>query len=132
MPYIQLDLPLTVPPSGRIDIADQLSHLYAEVMGTAPDVVSIAFRELGENGVLRMGPHGRPAPAIVVTCDIRSGRPPETRLRFADGLADLLETMLGWPREQVRIYFAQHPGEEIYRAGSFAPDGSPAVVDAAP
>jgi phenylpyruvate tautomerase PptA (4-oxalocrotonate tautomerase family) len=132
MPYVQLDLPLVVSPSRRIDIAGQLSHLYARVMGTAPDIVSVAFRELGENGVLRPGPDGRPAPAIVVTCDIRSGRPSETRLQLADALAELLETTLGWPREQVRVYFTQHPGEDIYRAGAFAPDWSPTVAESAP
>jgi hypothetical protein len=92
-----LDLPLVVPPTNRIDIADALCGLYARIMGTAPDIVSVAFRELGDNGVLRPGPDGRPAPAIVVTCDIRAGRTAETRLQLATAIADLLETTLAWP-----------------------------------
>jgi phenylpyruvate tautomerase PptA (4-oxalocrotonate tautomerase family) len=132
MPYIQLDLPLVVSSARRVDIAGELSQLYARIMGTAPEIVSVAFRELGENGVLRPGADGRPAPAIVVTCDIRSGRPTETRLQLGDALAELIETTLGWPREQVRVYFTQHPGEEIYRAGTFAPDWSATIADSAP
>jgi phenylpyruvate tautomerase PptA (4-oxalocrotonate tautomerase family) len=131
-PYIQLDLPLVLSPASRIEIADQISHLYAHAMGTARDIVSVAFRELGENGVLRPGRDGRPAPAIVVTCDIRAGRPTETRLHLAEALAELLGTTLGSPPEQVRIYFTQHSGEEIYRAGAFAPDWSRTTNDAAP
>ena len=132
MPYVQLDLPLVVPPANRIDIADALCGLYARIMGTTPDIVSIAFRELGDNGVLRPGPDGRPAPAIVVTCDIRVGRTAETRLQLAKAIADLLETTLAWPHGQVRVYFTQHPGEEIYRAGTFAPDWSATTTDSAP
>lgn len=132
MPYVQLDLPLTVSSTSRVEIADELSHLYARVMGTAPDIVSIAFRELGENGVLRAGPDGRPAPAIVVTCDIRAGRATETRLQLADALAELLGSRLGWPADQVRIYYTQHSGDDIYRAGAFAPDWSATTTDSAP
>jgi phenylpyruvate tautomerase PptA (4-oxalocrotonate tautomerase family) len=132
MPYTQLDLPIVVSPTDRIDVASQLSQLYARVMGTAPNIVSVAFRELGENGVLRPGPDGRPAPAIVVTCDVRAGRPSATRLELADGLTSLLESAFQWPHGQIRVYFTQHPGEDIYRAGGFAPDWSPTVVDAAP
>jgi hypothetical protein len=62
-----------------------------EQTGAPRPIVSVAFRELGENGVLRPGPDGRPAPAIVVTCDIRAGRPAETRLQLADALAHLLQ-----------------------------------------
>jgi len=132
MPYIQLDLPLVVPAAQRVDIAGKMSQLYARVMRTAPDIVSVAFRELGENGVLRPDGDGRPAPAIVITCDIRAGRQAATRLQLADGLAELVESALGWPAQQVRVYFTQHPGEEIYRAGAFAPDWSPTVADSAP
>jgi phenylpyruvate tautomerase PptA (4-oxalocrotonate tautomerase family) len=71
VPYLQLDLPLVVPPAIRVDIAEQLSQLYADVMETAPDIVSVAFRELGENGVLRPGADGLPRPAMR-----HSSRPP--------------------------------------------------------
>jgi phenylpyruvate tautomerase PptA (4-oxalocrotonate tautomerase family) len=121
MPYLQLDVPFVIDPAARADLAGRLSRLYAEVMATVPHVVTVAFRELGENGVLRCGPGGV-FPAVVVSCDIRRGRSGEKRLQLGDRVAELLEEALGWPRERVTLEFTQHAGDEIYREGRLAQD----------
>jgi hypothetical protein len=93
MPYVQLDLPLIVLPSSSIDIADQLPHLYAEVLEQPRTPCPSRSRARRERR-LADGPHGRPTPAIAVTCDIRSEQP-ETWLLLADGLAELMEKNAG-------------------------------------
>ena len=45
-------------------------------MQTTPDLVTVAFRELGEDGLWCCGA-GEPEPAAQLSCDIRRGRPPE-------------------------------------------------------
>jgi phenylpyruvate tautomerase PptA (4-oxalocrotonate tautomerase family) len=125
MPYLQLDLPLAVPPDRRPDLARRLAAVYAEVMDTVPHVVTVAFRELGENGVLRNTASGV-VPAIVVGCDIRRGRTPEVRLELGHRVAALLEEALGWPSDRVILEFTQHDGDEIYREGRLSEDWAPA------
>jgi phenylpyruvate tautomerase PptA (4-oxalocrotonate tautomerase family) len=125
MPYLQLDLPLAVAPADRRDLAGRIARLYAEVMDTNPRRVTVAFRELGEDGVLRNGPDG-PEPAVVLLCDVRRGRGQEYRQRFGDGVAELVDDALGWPRDRVLVYFTQHAGDEIYSAGSLMADWTPA------
>jgi phenylpyruvate tautomerase PptA (4-oxalocrotonate tautomerase family) len=124
MPYLQLDLPLAVAPDRRPQLAARLASAYAEVMDTVPYVVTVAFRELGENGVLRNTASGV-APAIVVGCDIRRGRTAEVRLELGHRIAALLEEALGWPRDRVILEFTQHAGDEIYREGRLSEDWAP-------
>jgi phenylpyruvate tautomerase PptA (4-oxalocrotonate tautomerase family) len=124
MPYLQLDVPFTIDPAARSDLAGRLSRLYAEVMATVPHVVTVAFRELGENGVLRCGPDGV-VPAVVVSCDIRRGRAGEMRLELGHRVAELFEEALGWPRERVILEFTEHAGDEIYREGRLSHDWTP-------
>src|ERR671933_105160 len=81
MPYLHLDLPLAVAPADRAEIAARLARTYADVMETNPERVTIAFRELGENGVVRLRPDGALETVVMVNCDIRRRRAPEQRER---------------------------------------------------
>jgi phenylpyruvate tautomerase PptA (4-oxalocrotonate tautomerase family) len=121
MPFLHLDLPLDVAAGDRRRIAERLAHLYADVMQTQPWRVTVAFRALGEAGVLRLG-----EPVVMVQADIRQGRPPEQRERLGAGIAALLEDELGWPPEQTVVEFTQHPGDEVWRVDGLGTDWSPA------
>jgi phenylpyruvate tautomerase PptA (4-oxalocrotonate tautomerase family) len=129
VPYLQLDLPFAVPSAQRTGFADRLARLYAETMETDPRRVVVAFRELGELGVLGTTDDG-PQPAVVVHCDIRRGRPAEVRARLAERLCALVEEATGWPAGAVVVYVTQHPGEEIFRDGRLLDDWSPAEAGA--
>lgn len=125
MPLLHLDLPLAVPAHDRARIAGRLARLYAEVMETNPERVTVAFRELGENGVVRLGAGGRLETVVMVQCDIRRGRPAEQRERLGAAVADLLAEELDWPRERTILEFTQHTGDEVWRATGLATDWSP-------
>ena len=126
MPYLHLDLPLAVAPDARAEIAGRLARLYAGVMETNPERVTVAFRELGENGVLRTGSDGTPEPVVMVQADIRRGRPPEQRARLGEAVAELLGEALDWPASRVVIEFTQHAGDEFWRDGGLSTDWTPA------
>jgi phenylpyruvate tautomerase PptA (4-oxalocrotonate tautomerase family) len=100
MPFLHLDLPLDLAADDRRRIADRLARLYADVMQTQPGRVTVAFRALGEAGVLRQG-----EPVVMVQADIRRGRPPEQRERLGAGIAALVEDELGWPPERIVVEF---------------------------
>src|SRR5262249_21829228 len=55
MPYLQLDVPNRYPFEVKRDLARRLGDEYARIMQTTPDLVTVAFRELGEGGVWRCG-----------------------------------------------------------------------------
>jgi phenylpyruvate tautomerase PptA (4-oxalocrotonate tautomerase family) len=130
MPYLHLDLPLAVAPADRARIARHLASLYAEVMETNPERVTVAFRELGENGVVRTTSSGEIEPVVMVNCDIRRGRPAEQRERLGAAVAALLEEELGWPPARTVLEFTQHHGDEVWRESGLSADWSPAESDA--
>src|SRR6478735_1681785 len=125
MPYLHLDLPLAVAADDRARIAGRLARLYAEVMETEPGRVTVAFRELGENGILRTTAGGGVEPVLVVQCDIRRGRPAEQRKRLGDAVAGLLEELLGWPPARTILEFTEHAGDEVWRSTGLGTDWSP-------
>jgi phenylpyruvate tautomerase PptA (4-oxalocrotonate tautomerase family) len=122
MPYLHLDLPLAVAPADRRRIAGRLAQLYAEVMQTDPERVTVAFRELGENGVVRTAADGTAEPVVMVQADIRRGRPAEQRARLAAGVAAVLEEELAWPPARTLVEFTQHAGDEFWRVSGLSRD----------
>ena len=124
MPYLQLDVPEHYPVEVKRDLARRLGDLYARIMQTTPDMVRVAFRELGEGGVWHCGA-GEPEPAACLLCDIRRGRPPEQRLKLAEALVDACTETLGL-RTDIMAEFTQHPGDESFGSGiwgrGFAPE----------
>jgi phenylpyruvate tautomerase PptA (4-oxalocrotonate tautomerase family) len=125
MPYLHLDLPIAVSAADRERVAGGLARLYADVMQTTPEQVTVAFRELGEHGVLSMGADGAVRPVAVVQLDIRRGRPPEQRERLGAGIAELLEEALGWPPSRTILEFTQHSGDEFWVEGGLGTDWTP-------
>ena len=125
MPYLHLDLPVAVAPDERAEIAARLARVYADVMETNPERVTVAFRELGENGVVRLRPDGAVETVVMVNCDIRRGRAPEQRERLGDAVAAVLGEALGWPRERTLLEFTQHPGDEMWRSTGLGTDWTP-------
>src|SRR5258706_8293982 len=84
MPFLQLDVPNHYPVEVKRGLARRLGEKYARIMQTTPDMVTVAFRELGEGGVWRCNA-GEPEPAAVLSCDIRRGRVAEQPGRLAPG-----------------------------------------------
>ena len=125
MPYIQLDVPNHYSVEVKRDLARRLGDQFARIMQTTPDMVTVAFRELGEGGVWRCSA-GEPEPAAQLSCDIRSGRPVEQRAKLAQALIDACVETLGLRSDRLMVEFTQHTGDEMYRYGrGWAPDWTP-------
>ena len=128
MPYFQIDVSKKYPVEVKRDLARRLGDQYARIMQTTPDMVRVSIRELGEGGVWHCGA-GEPEPTVCISCDIRSGRPPEQRLKFALALVDACKETLGL-RTDIIAEFTQHPGDESFGTGfwgrGWAPDWTPA------
>lgn len=115
MPYLQLDLPRAYPFSVKQDLAKRMGDAYAEIMQTTPDLVAIAFRELGEGNVWRCrDSKTQPVPGAILACEIRRGRPAEQRERLAARLFDMCVETLGLDPLTLAVEFTQHAGDENY------------------
>ena len=126
MPYLQLDVPAHFPIEVKRDLARHLGDQFARIMQTTPDMVTVAFRELGEGGVWRCGA-GQPEPAALLSCDIRRGRPPEQRAELAQALIDACVEKLGLRSDRLSVEFTQHTSDEMYRHGrGWAAEWTPA------
>ena len=123
MPYLQLDLPGRYEAETKRRVAARLGALYAEVMQTRRSMVNVGFRELGPDNLYRCG-DGEPGPGLVVMCDIRRGRPPDQRLRLAEGIRDVCDEELGFGTNQVVVQFTQHGADEMYRDGGWGQEWS--------
>ena len=125
MPYVHLDLPLAIGLEDRARIAGRLARVYAKVMQTSPRRPTIGFRELGENGVLRLGADGEVERAVLVQCDIRRGRSAEQREQLGEAIAAVLGEELHWPPSHTIVEFTQHAGDEFWRADGLSQDWAP-------
>ena len=122
MPYLQLDAPFAV--EDRPALAEELISLYARAMASEVGRVSVAFRDLGADGVLRRVA-GELVPAVVLSCDVRAGRPPATIAEFMREATALLADRLQLAPERVAIYITEHRGADIARGGRVTSDWSP-------
>ena len=116
MPYLQLDVFNHYPVEVKRALARCLGDQYARIMQTTPELVTIAFRELGEGGVWCCGV-GEPEPAALLSCDIRRGRPAEQRADLAQALIDACVEALGLSSDRLAVEFTQHSSDEMYRHG---------------
>jgi phenylpyruvate tautomerase PptA (4-oxalocrotonate tautomerase family) len=116
MPYLQLDVPGSYPADVKRSLAGQLGSIYAEVMKTRAEKVVVAVRELGEGSIWRCG--NSCAPAAMLSCDIRLGRPAELRAQLAERLIEACARLLDLTPDHLTVEFTQHPGDDFYRPGS--------------
>ena len=126
MPSLQFDLPLHLDVDGKRSLAREVGSLYAEVMQVRADLVSVSIHDLGPGGVWRCT-GDEPEAAALVMCDVRAGRPTDTRARLARGIVDLCVALCGLDANRVKVEFTQHSGDEMFHPhlGGFNQDWHP-------
>jgi len=126
MPYLQLDVPDRYPKDVKRALARRMGEVYARIMQTTPNMVSVAIRELPDGGLWSCS-DGEPEPGAVLTCDIRRGRTPEQRAELAQALIDACAETLKLRGDRLPVEFTQHAGDEMFRAGrGWTADWTPA------
>jgi phenylpyruvate tautomerase PptA (4-oxalocrotonate tautomerase family) len=113
MPYLQLDVCAQYSIDVKRQLAKRIGSIYSNIMQVTPSIVTVAIRELGEGGVWRCS-EDEPDPAGLLMCDIRRGRPPETREELARQIVAACVELLGLRTERLNVEFTQHTGDEMY------------------
>lgn len=114
MPSIQIDLPLAVDPTTKQTLAGRVGAVYARIMEVEMDLLTVSVHDLGEGGVWRCHESGPPTPSALIMCDIRKGRPTETRAHLAQSLIDVCLEICELDRLWIKVEFTQHAGDEMY------------------
>jgi phenylpyruvate tautomerase PptA (4-oxalocrotonate tautomerase family) len=114
MPSIQIDLPLSVGPDVKRDLARSVGNIYSATMQVNADLLTVSIHDVGDGGVWRCHEGGDPTPSALIMCDIRHGRPVETRASLAQQLIDLLVDTFAFDRTWLKVEFTQHAGDEMY------------------
>jgi phenylpyruvate tautomerase PptA (4-oxalocrotonate tautomerase family) len=113
MPHLQFEINQPLADTTKIALAEQVRLLFAAVMGTGTDHISISIRELGTYG-LSIGRVTEPEKGVaVVNADLRVGRTPEKRRALVLGFMDLLNQSLGIPKEHIYVALTEHKGEDF-------------------
>ncbi|WP_432943706.1 hypothetical protein ACQPXM_00900 [Kribbella sp. CA-253562] len=114
MPSIQVDLPLTADEATRQAFAERVGRIYAEIMQVGMDLLTVSVHALGPGAVWRCHESGPPTPSGLIMCDIRRGRPVQTRARLAQALIDACEEAFALDALWLKVEFTQHDGDEMY------------------
>jgi phenylpyruvate tautomerase PptA (4-oxalocrotonate tautomerase family) len=114
MPHLQFEINRTLADAEKISFAEQVRKLFAEVMDTGTDHISISIREFGTHN-LSIGRVRDPAKGVaVVNADIRAGRTMEQRRTLTLGFMELLHKAWNIPKEQMYVTLTEHKGEDFH------------------
>ena len=122
MPHLQFEINRHIPDATKVELAERVRQLFAEVMDTGTDHISISIHECGTHD-LSLGRVQDPEKGIVlVDADLRIGRTLDQRRTLALGFIDLLQELLQIPAEHVYITFTLHPGEDFHLSEKYLAD----------
>jgi phenylpyruvate tautomerase PptA (4-oxalocrotonate tautomerase family) len=114
MPSIQVDLPLVADEDTKRAFAHRIGLIYGEIMQVGRDLLTVSVHDLGPGGVWRCHESGPPTPSALIMCDIRRGRPAETRARLAQSLIDACVETFELDALWLKVEFTQHDGDDMY------------------
>ena len=124
MPHLQFDLNFTPKPQDKTRFADAVVQHFGNVMDTGTDHVAVTLR-CGAREDLVFGRAGDPSRGIVfLNADLRRGRTPDQKRRFALAVIDELGRVFDVPRSAVYVIFTEHEGPEFQMHDGVLPSWS--------
>jgi phenylpyruvate tautomerase PptA (4-oxalocrotonate tautomerase family) len=114
MPHLQFEINRSLTDADKIVFAEEVRHLFASVMDTGTDHISISIREFGTYNLSIGRAHAPEKGIAIVNADIRQGRTMAQRRTLSLGFMDLLRTRWDIPAEQVYVTLTEHPGEDFH------------------
>lgn len=114
MPHLQFEINRELTDADKNQFAEQVRRLFADVMDTGTDHISISIREFGTYN-LSIGRVTQPELGVaVVNADIRKGRSMDQRRALTLGFIDLIGNSMNIPREHVYVTLTEHKGEDFH------------------
>lgn len=119
MPHLQFEINRPLADPDKIDFAEQVRQLFAEVMDTGTDHISISIREFATHN-LSIGRVVDPEKGVaLVNADIREGRTMEQRRQLCLGFMELLHQRWNIPKQHMYVTLTEHKGEDFHLVEKF-------------
>jgi phenylpyruvate tautomerase PptA (4-oxalocrotonate tautomerase family) len=125
MPLLQFDTTLSLSAAAKDSFAATVTELYTTEMETTAGHVAVTIRER-DPAALHLGRAVEGSLAFL-DAEIRRGRPFERKRAFALAVIDHVGTTFDIPRENTKVVFTEHAGEDMMgadRVGGEWTDGS--------
>jgi phenylpyruvate tautomerase PptA (4-oxalocrotonate tautomerase family) len=114
MPHLQFEINRKVADAEKISFAEQVRQLFAEIMDTGTDHISISIREFDTYN-LSIGRVREPQKGVaVVNADIREGRTMAHRRALTLGFMELLYQIWHIPKQNMYVTLTEHKGEDFH------------------
>ncbi len=114
MPHIQIDINKTLSVADKQTLARDVNAVFAEVMATGTDHISLSLREF-DTWNLSLGRVSNPEAGVaLVNADIRAGRSLQQRRSLTLGIIEVLNQLLGIPPSHMYVTLTEHPGEDFH------------------
>ncbi len=114
MPHLQFEINRRLADEEKVAFAEQVRQLFAKVMDTGTDHISISIREFGTFN-LSIGRANDPEKGIaLVNADIREGRTLQQRRTLTLGFMALLAKTWDIPKENMYVTLTEHKGEDFH------------------
>jgi len=122
MPHLRFEINRSIADAARIVLTEEVRQLFARVMGSGTDHISISILSCGTHD-LSIGRVTEPEKGVaIIDADIRSGRTLGQRRALALGFIDLLEEILNIPPDHVYVTFTEHKGEDFHLSDRYLAD----------
>ena len=124
MPHLQFDLNFSPEAQEKARFSAAVVEHFARVMDTGTDHIAVSLR-CREREDLTFGRAKDPARGIAfMNADLRKGRTPDQKRRFALAVIDELERVFRVPRESVYVIFTEHDGPDFQMHDGVLPSWS--------
>ena len=114
MPHLQFEINKKAEKDEKIEFAARVRELFAEVMDTGTDHISISVREFDTYNLFIGRVQNQEEGVALVNADIREGRDIARRRALALGLMDLINAIWNIPSRNIYVTFSEHKGEDFH------------------
>lgn len=112
MPYLQIDHSLSLSDSDRTSVIENITSTYVREMETDSAHVAVRLQQLKRSS-LALGRADPDGPLVIISADIRRGRPQSQRRSLAMAIMTYFSDQFHVPEENIKIVFTEHPGPDM-------------------
>jgi phenylpyruvate tautomerase PptA (4-oxalocrotonate tautomerase family) len=114
VPHLQFEINKQATSEQKVAFADRVRQLFADVMNTGTDHISISIREFGTYNLFIGRVKDQEEGVALVNADIREGRDISQRRALALGFLEIINDIWQIPPRNAYVTFTEHKGEDFH------------------
>lgn len=122
MPHLQFDINIKATDDDKVFFSEKIKALFAEVMDTGTDHISISIREHDTYNLFLGRVSDNREGVALINADIREGRELIKRRSLALGFMGIVADIWDIPHQNIYVTFTEHKGEDFHLHERFLAD----------